>query len=168
MIWTAIKLFGGKILKSKVGGIVSNLFSGWQLYLLLGVLFGGCILKLKLNVWSGERKLKSQIEKTIKVQAKLDTKILHYKTCKKVNTEVNEDLVRAVELANQCNDLFTESKERNEAQIQLMNERKRDYEKQIEDAKNIEPVTTCDFEPLNKADSDWLLGKGRPDIEDGT
>ena len=165
-MFSLLKIFGGKILKSKFGGMVSGLFGGWQLYALIGILFGGYIIKLKVNLWDANRKLENQIEKTAKVQAKLDLKIIHLKTCSTINTEVNQEVVRAVKLANECKAKFTEAKERNEAQIQLMANRKKVYENDIEKIKKIQAVTDCDNEPLDKSTSDWLLGKTKSDSED--
>ena len=75
MIWTTIKLIAGKFLKTRVGGIASSLLGGWQLYLLLGILFGGYILKLNWNVHSAKKALVKQTEKSDKEILKLQTKI---------------------------------------------------------------------------------------------
>ena len=157
-----IKAFFNKILKSRIGRMVAGLFSGWQLYILLAVLFGGYILKLKLSTWNVERKLENQIEKTIKLQLKYDLKVIDLKTCSIINTEVNNEVARVVEIANQCNDMFVEAKERSDAQIKVLDKKSKEYKNDIEKIKKIKAITNCDNEPLSDDVSKWLRGK-KPD-----
>ena len=56
-MFTIIKAFLGNMLKSKAGSFVSNIFTTWRVYLLLGVVFGGYIVYLKAGNWNTKRKL---------------------------------------------------------------------------------------------------------------
>jgi hypothetical protein len=162
-MWKIIKLFGGKVLKTRAGGFISSLFGGWQLYVLVGALFGGYILLLKNDIRVAVKNLNKETEKLVELEIKLAEKDLDLKTCQKVNNKARLEVVHASNLANQCTSLFEKSKANNDSAIKKMKQREKAYEKQINDIKKIKPETDCDMEPLNDADAKWLQGKDRPD-----
>ena len=124
------------MLKSKAGSFVSNIFTTWRVYLLLGVVFGGYIVYLKAGNWNTKRKLTNAHQQIERLQS-------DNIEAERANQANQQTINRISGLHTECVKQFADASEDNVVALLEIKSKKKANEIKIKTIKERVIVNTC-------------------------